>query len=54
MNTATETAIINALQSVFEALNTIAGELPPATREKVQAHATRIARAKATIKGETF
>ena len=54
MNTATETAIINALQSVFEALNAIAGELPPSPAEKVRGHATRIARAKATIKGETF
>lgn len=54
MTTATETAIISALQSIFEALNAIASELPPATREKVQAHATRIAQAKATIKAEVF
>lgn len=54
MTTATETAVITALQSIFEALNAIASELPPATREKVQAHATRIAQAKATIKAEVF
>lgn len=54
MTTATETAVITALQSIFEALNAIASELPPATREKVQAHATRIAQAKATIKAELF
>lgn len=54
MSTATETAVITALQSIFEALNAIASELPPATREKVQAHAARIAQAKATIKAEVF
>lgn len=54
MSTVTETAVINALQSIFEALNTIAEELPPATAEKVRTHARRIAQAKATIKAETF
>lgn len=43
---------VNALQAVFEACNTLASELPPAKREKVEKMLTRAQQARASIMAE--
>jgi hypothetical protein len=49
-----EAQMLTVLQSIYEALNAIAAELPPGPRAKVEDQAKRIARAKSAIMADTM